>query len=200
MLKSASASASPSADTLKDVSLALAPTPNISSFLLIPISWPFFQLSGHHRIPSLLSTAECGVCQLWSLIFFQFFIKREQPRIHMFGGGIQIACLIWNDVKTLVCAVVYHGSDQKRRNESQGTEALATNHPILVTPGLSQTRPDTIGITINQANKDCLYKYQVQIPRGLTCPPNNRHISKRIVLYPCILHWLRILLFRENKI
>ena len=83
----------------------------------------------------------------------------------MFGGGIQIACLIWNDVKTLVCAVVYHGSDQKRRNEDQGTRALATNHPILVTPGLSQTRPDTIGITINQANKDCLYKVQIPNPK-----------------------------------
>ena len=115
----------------------------------------------------------------------------------MFGGGIQIACLIWNDVKTLVCAVVYHGSDQKRRNESRGTQALATNHPILVTPGLSQTRPDTIGITINQANKDCLYK--VQIPRGFRCPTNNRHIWTRIVWCPCILNWLRFCYFVRIK-
>ena len=118
----------------------------------------------------------------------------------MFGGGIQIACLIWNDVKTLVCAVVYHGSDQKRRNESRGTEALATNHPILVTPGLSQTRPDTIGITINQANKDCLYKVQIQIPGGLRwTPPNNRHISIRILWCPGMMNWLRFCYFVRIK-
>ena len=117
----------------------------------------------------------------------------------MFGGGIQIACLIWNDVKTLVCAVVYHGSDQKRRNESRGTRALSTNHPILVTPGLSQTRPDTIGITINQANKDCLYKVQIPNPKYQEASARHQTTDTYKKMRNISTLRLRILLFHENK-
>ena len=103
----------------------------------------------------------------WTLILFFFSFPQNVNSRGYLCLGEEFKLRVWSEMmwKHWCVRSFIMGATKSGGTRIKELGLWQPNHPILVTPGLSQTRPDTIGITINQANKDCLYKVQIPNPK-----------------------------------